>query len=71
MIPEMRSLLTGTVMLMCGNTPPQFPDTANAFRRRMGQLSRGKCFVTKLDSTGSTLAYSTFLGGNCDSLRRE
>ncbi len=36
-----------------------FPVTANAF-----QSSQGGAYVTKLDASGSTLAYSTFLGGN-------
>ncbi len=46
-----------------------FPVTANAFQRtyggtvELGPLSFGDVFVTKLDPTGRSLLYSTFLGG--------
>ncbi len=47
-----------------------FPVTPNAFQRayggtvELGPLSFGDVFVTKLDPTGRSLLYSTFLGGH-------
>lgn len=43
---------------------PDFPTTPGAFDDRLSGLSDG--FVTKLDPTGSTLLYSTFIGGDED-----
>jgi hypothetical protein len=43
-----------------------FPTTATAFQSECATEPTGECvdaFVTKLDPSGSTLAYSTFLGG--------
>jgi uncharacterized repeat protein (TIGR01451 family) len=40
-----------------------FPTTPGAFRTTYGG-GFGNAFVTKLDPTGSTLAYSTYLGGS-------
>jgi Beta-propeller repeat/PASTA domain len=42
-----------------------FPTTADAFDRRFGG-GDFDAFVTKLNATGSALAYSTFLGGRGD-----
>jgi hypothetical protein len=39
-----------------------FPTTAQAFQRTLNGLQNA--FVTKLNSTGTALEYSTFLGGN-------
>jgi beta-propeller repeat-containing protein len=39
-----------------------FPTTAGAFDATLGGFADG--FVTKLDATGSTLLYSTYLGGS-------
>ena len=49
-----------------------FPTTAGAFQRQLGSASpsvpilqaRRDAFVTKLNSTGSALVYSTYLGGS-------
>jgi uncharacterized protein (TIGR03437 family) len=46
-----------------------FPVTQNAFQRRVatvptGRTDPGNCFVAKLNATGSTLVYSTFLSGS-------
>src|SRR5439155_1727170 len=41
-----------------------FPTTAGAFQTaNAGQMQPQDVFVTKLDPTGSTLVYSTYLGG--------
>src|SRR5258706_4287680 len=42
--------------------PDNFPTTAGAFQPVAGSLA--DVFVTKLNPTGSTLVYSTFLGGS-------
>ncbi|MFB3897829.1 MAG: SBBP repeat-containing protein [bacterium] len=39
-----------------------FPTTANAYKRSFG--GSYDAFITKLNSTGSSLIYSTYLGGN-------
>jgi hypothetical protein len=56
-----------------GNTySSDFPRTAKAFQSSAsydpddGRLNRVNAFVTKLSSTGNTLLYSTYLGGNAD-----
>ena len=41
----------------------QLPDHRGGFPDRVGQ---DDAFVTKLDSTGTALVYSTYLGGNGD-----
>lgn len=58
---------------VAGNTySSDFPITAKAFQSSAsydpddGRLNRVTAFVTKLSSTGSTLLYSTYLGGNAD-----
>jgi hypothetical protein len=40
-----------------------FPTTSGAFRTTLGS-SNGNAFVTKLNSTGAALLYSTYLGGS-------
>jgi hypothetical protein len=48
-----------------GNTASfDYPTTAGAFDRTLGGGS--DAFVTKLNASGSALAYSTFLGGTSD-----
>src|SRR5205814_485488 len=44
---------------------PDFPTTPGAFQTtfRSGPLGRFDAFVTKIDPTGSTLVYSTYLAG--------
>jgi hypothetical protein len=41
-----------------------FPTTSGAFQTALA--GRGNAFVTSLDSTGSTLVYSTYLGGSTE-----
>ena len=41
---------------------PNFPTTPGAFQTTLGGTSSG--FITKLNPTGSTLVYSTYLGGS-------
>jgi hypothetical protein len=47
-----------------------YPITANAFDDSFNDTNniwpRGDCFVTKLNSVGTALIYSTFIGGNRD-----
>ena len=45
---------------------PNFPTTAGAFETT--QPGGRDAFVTKLNTTGSALVYSTYLGGSCDDL---
>jgi hypothetical protein len=46
-----------------------FPTTTGAFQRINARGTNfGDAFVTELSPTGSTLVYSTFLGGNADDL---
>ncbi len=47
-----------------GNTiSNDFPTTAGAYRTSVGTLSVDDAFVSKLNATGTGLAYSTYLGG--------
>jgi hypothetical protein len=41
-----------------------FPTTKDAFQTSLGGSQNQNTFVTKLNSTGSVLLYSTYLGGN-------
>ncbi|MEY2518284.1 MAG: hypothetical protein QOF24_43 [Verrucomicrobiota bacterium] len=41
-----------------------FPTTPGAFQTTFGGGGGGDCFVTKLNSTGDALIYSTYLGGS-------
>src|SRR5215471_2952191 len=54
--------------LVAGPTSTLFPTTPGAFRESsaFGDDGRVRTFVTKLDSTGSALLYSTLLGGYVD-----
>ncbi len=50
-------------VVVAGNTQStNFPTTAGAHSRRLS--GRSDCFVTKLSADGSTLRFSTFLGGS-------
>jgi len=53
------SYVTGSV------TSTDFPTTPGAFQptNSLGSVNHPKAFVTKLNSTGSALVYSTYLGG--------
>ena len=49
-----------------GTRSPDFPATPGAFQTACGgrNCSAGNAFVTKLNSAGSSLVYSTYLGGS-------
>jgi hypothetical protein len=51
----------GNAYVTGGTASTNFPTTPGAFQTTAG--SQGDAFVTKLDSTGSALVYSTYLGG--------
>ncbi len=57
---------TGNVYLTGRTTSADFPTTDGAFDNSLGFCvgSCGDAFVTKLDPSGSTLIYSTYLGGS-------
>lgn len=54
---------TGSAYLTGGNTPTGFPTTSGAFQTTCPAacFPAGAAFVSKLDATGSTLVYSTYL----------
>ena len=52
---------TGNIYIAGFATSKDFPVTSNAFQN---VNAGGDAFVTELNSTGSALVYSTFLGGN-------
>ena len=52
----------GNAYLTGGTQSADFPTTPSAFQTALAGASNA--FVTKLNATGSALAYSTFLGGN-------
>ncbi len=55
----------GNAYLTGGTASTDFPTTPNALQRSCGNLSScGNAFVTKVDPTGSSLIYSTYLGGS-------
>ncbi len=41
-----------------------FPTVVNTFQTKLGDTVNGDAFVTKFNSSGSSLIYSTYLGGN-------
>jgi hypothetical protein len=49
-----------------GMTSGSFPTTSGAFDTIFGGVSVWDAYVTKLDSAGTSLAYSTYLGGSGD-----
>jgi hypothetical protein len=55
----------GNAYVTGATTSSNFPTTPGAFDRSFNPTGGGfDAFVTKLDPTGSTLVYSTYLGGN-------
>ncbi len=54
---------SGSAYITGQATSSNFPVTANAFQKTIGDAS-GDSFVTKLNATGSALTYSSFLGGD-------
>jgi len=57
---------TGAAYVAGGTASADFPTTAGAFDTSINGAR--DAFVTKLNATGSALAYSTFLGGSRDDL---
>ncbi len=58
----------GDVYIVGQTFSSDFPVTAGAFKTTCGTVcSVGQAFVTELDPTGSTLLYSTYLGGSTQS----
>jgi hypothetical protein len=55
---------SGNAFVIGGTRSSNFPATAGAFQTTLRGDSNA--FVSKLSSTGSTLVYSTYLGGNSD-----
>jgi photosystem II stability/assembly factor-like uncharacterized protein len=55
---------SATNVYVTGNTDStDFPTVVNAFQTKLGD-PLGDAFVTKFSSSGSSLSYSTYLGGN-------
>jgi beta-propeller repeat-containing protein len=52
----------GTATGICAKREPAFPTTPGALQRTMGGIA--DAFVAKLDPSGSTLVYATYLGGS-------
>ncbi|AGY59267.1 SBBP repeat-containing protein [Gloeobacter kilaueensis] len=52
---------TGNAYLTGNTSSPDFPTTSDAAKTQLS--GAGDAFVTKLNATGTTLTYSTFLGG--------
>src|SRR5205814_7601835 len=56
---------SGNAYVTGWSSSSNFPTTAGAFQTTFGGGNyNGDAFVTKLNSTGSALVYSTYLGGN-------
>lgn len=56
---------SATNVYVTGNTiSNDFPTVVNAFQTQIGDTQNGDAFVTKLNSSGSSLSYSTYLGGS-------
>jgi hypothetical protein len=53
---------SGNAYVTGGTRSPNFPTTAGAFQTSLAGFSNA--FVTRLNSTGSALVYSTYLGGS-------
>ena len=60
-----KAYVTGNTSSFYTDFPNDFPTTPGAFDTTYngGFISSGDAFVTKLNASGSALAYSTFLGG--------
>ncbi len=55
---------TGSVYVVGTTQSPDFPTTAGAFRRTGAAGNFSDVFVSKINSTGTALIYSTFIGGS-------
>ena len=56
----------GELLILGSTLSADFPTTAGAYDRSLGSSQRSDAFVAKLDSTGSRLVGSTFIGGFAD-----
>ena len=56
--------LEGNAYVTGYTSSPNFPTTPGAFQTALGGPYASNAFVTKLSPTGSSLVYSTFLGGS-------
>jgi hypothetical protein len=56
--------VSGNSYVTGGTNSPNFPTTAGAFQTSLPGSWQGSGFVTKLNSKGSQLLYSTYLGGS-------
>ena len=54
---------SGNAYVTGSTQAPDFPTTTGAFDRTYHDGYQGDAFVTKLSATGSSLVYSTYLGG--------
>lgn len=54
----------GNTYVTGGTASLNFPTTAGAYQTALGGNIKGDAFVVKLNSTGSALVYSTYLGGS-------
>jgi len=55
---------TGAIYLSGSTLSSDFPTTAGSFRPTFGAGGTWEGYVTKMNSSGSALLYSTYLGGN-------
>ena len=65
-IPALALDSSGSAYVTGTTQSPDFPVTAGAFQTKCTPCGLGgsNAFITKLDPTGKTLSYSTFLGGS-------
>ena len=54
----------GNAYVMGETASTNFPTTSGAFQTALGGVDVENAFVTKLNTTGTALAYSTYLGGS-------
>ncbi|MGH9703643.1 MAG: choice-of-anchor D domain-containing protein, partial [Candidatus Acidiferrales bacterium] len=54
----------GSAYITGDTSSTDFPITATAFQKTIGDTAAGDAFVTKLSADGSSLTYSSYLGGD-------
>lgn len=54
---------SGSVYVVGVTSSADFPTTQGSFKSMLGPTESGDAFVTKIDPSGSSLVYSTYLGG--------